>query len=75
MFDLPRSGCSPRDVVAKWTRHWTRVEKVHHFAKGVGLAAPQVGIGGPPRWSVRPPDRGRFVLLNPRVVAQSTERV
>jgi peptide deformylase len=72
-FDLPAQRLLAEDVVTKLSETLDRVESVHHFAKGVGLAAPQVGIG----WAaavVRPPAGPRpIVLLNPRVVAQSTD--
>jgi peptide deformylase len=73
-FDLPAQRMLAEGVVAKLGETLDRVESVHHFAKGVGLAAPQVGIG----WAaaVVRPSAGPWpiVLLNPRVVAQSTER-
>jgi peptide deformylase len=72
-FDLPAQRLLAEDVVAKLGETLDRVEAVHHFAKGVGLAAPQVGIV----WAaavVRPPAGPRpIVLLNPRVIAQSAD--
>jgi peptide deformylase len=73
-FDLPAQRVLAEEVVSKLSETLDRVEAVHHFAKGVGLAAPQVGIG----WAaavVRPPAGPRpIVLLNPRVVAHSTDK-
>ena len=49
-----------------------RLEELHDFSKGVGLAAPQIGLAVAAA-VVRPPDRGAepVVLLNPRVVDES----
>jgi len=50
-----------------------QVDQLHVFNKGIGLAAPQLGL---PRAAavVRPPERAEpVVLLNPRVVDESAE--
>ncbi|MFB9234500.1 peptide deformylase [Plantactinospora siamensis] len=68
-FELPEEEDAAREAVDRLLEALERVDQLHPFSKGVGLAAPQLGLG----WSaavVRPPDRGAppVVLLNPRVV-------
>jgi peptide deformylase len=48
------------------------LRNAHSFGKGMGLAAPQIGI---PRCAavVQPPDEPALVLYNPRIVGQSDE--
>ncbi|BCB80723.1 hypothetical protein GCM10022251_01310 [Phytohabitans flavus] len=73
-FDLPHDESDARDVVDRLVGALDRVEELHTFSKGVGLAAPQIGLP----WAaavVRPADRTAepVVLLNPRVVESSPE--
>lgn len=73
-FDLPRDTVVARDAVVGLLAALNRLDTLHEFRKGVGLAAPQ--IGSP--WAaavVRPPERGAepVVLLNPRVVGHSCD--
>jgi peptide deformylase len=73
-FDLPHDEADARDVVDRLVGALDRVEELHTFTKGVGLAAPQIGLP----WAaavVRPADRTAepVVLLNPRVVEASPE--
>jgi peptide deformylase len=68
-FDLPREATVAGDVVARLRTALDRLDELYPFSKGVGLAAPQIGIP----WAaavVRPPSRDAepVVLLNPRVV-------
>jgi peptide deformylase len=68
-FELPRDEVTARDVVSRLREAIQRLDELHPFSKGVGLAAPQLGLP----WAaavVRPPDRDAdpVVLLNPRVV-------
>ena len=75
-FDLPDQAALARDVVGRLLDALERVSAVHEFGKGMGLAAPQLGIG----WAaavVRAPHGGEadpVVLLNPRVVGESVDR-
>ncbi len=74
-FTLPAEQDTARDVVRRLHAALDVVAGLHDFSKGVGLAAPQLGLG----WAaavVRPPepDADQIVLLNPRVVGESTER-
>ncbi|MGS2617333.1 peptide deformylase [Micromonospora sp. LZ34] len=68
-FDLPREERLARNVVDRLCSVLARLDELHPFNKGVGVAAPQLGIGAAAA-VVRPPDRAAepVVLLNPRVV-------
>jgi peptide deformylase len=72
-FDLPSDEAYARQVVARLLATLDRLDELHVFGKGVGLAAPQIGAP----WAavvVRPPDRGEvLVLLNPRIVDTSPD--
>lgn len=43
-FDLPREAQAARDVVTGLHAAAERAAKVHNFSKGMGVAAPQVGV-------------------------------
>ncbi|MFI0227791.1 peptide deformylase [Streptomyces lydicus] len=50
-----------------------RIGQVHPFAKGMGIAAPQIGIGRAAA-VVRPPGKApAVILLNPRITTRSDE--
>ena len=68
-FDLPREEQAAREVVDRLVTALARLDELHPFTKGVGIAAPQLDIGRAAA-VVRPPDRSAepVVLLNPRVV-------
>ena len=71
-FQLPREEAAARDAVTALRDTLDRLEALHDFSKGVGLAAPQIGLSVAAA-VVRPPDRDAepVVLLNPRVVGES----
>ncbi|HEX4212385.1 MAG TPA: peptide deformylase [Candidatus Dormibacteraeota bacterium] len=72
-FDLPAEAELAVGVERRLAVMIERLAGVHVFAKGMGLAAPQIGI---PRAAamLRPPDgRPPFLLLNPRVTERSAE--
>jgi peptide deformylase len=73
-FDLPREERAARDVVARLFAALDEVGVLHAFSKGQGLAAPQINLGYAAA-VVRPAGPGAepIVLLNPRVVDESTE--
>ena len=73
-FQLPREEAAARDAVAGLRATLERLEGLHDFSKGVGLAASQIGLAVAAA-VVRPPERGAesVVLLNPRVVDESSE--
>ncbi|MFG1606032.1 peptide deformylase [Actinoplanes sp. NPDC049265] len=71
-FQLPREEESAREAVTSLLTALQRLETLHDFSKGVGLAAPQIGLSvaaavvRPPEYDVEP-----VVLLNPRMVGES----
>jgi peptide deformylase len=74
-FDLPDQAALARDVVGRLLDILERVSAAHEFGKGLGLAAPQLGIS----WAaavVRGSTGGSdpLVLLNPRIVGESVDR-
>ncbi|MFF8617957.1 peptide deformylase [Streptomyces sp. NPDC015350] len=71
-FNLPREEQAARDVVMALHAAAERAAKVHNFSKGMGVAAPQVGVARRAA-IVRPPEGGVIVLLNPTVVDASAE--
>jgi peptide deformylase len=71
-LDLPADEALARQVVARLFAALDQVGQLHPFVKGVGLAAPQLGVGLAAA-VVLPPGRGEpIVLLNPRVVDSSS---
>ncbi|WP_412738308.1 peptide deformylase [Krasilnikovia sp. MM14-A1259] len=73
-FQLPREEAAARDAVTALLGTLDRLERAHDFRKGVGLAAPQIGI--PVAAAViRPPEHGNdlVVLLNPRLVGAAPD--
>ncbi|WP_320069040.1 peptide deformylase [Micromonospora sp. RTGN7] len=73
-FDLPTDEATAREVVDQLCSALVRLDELHPFSKGVGIAAPQLGVA----WAaavMRPPDRTAdpVVLLNPRVVESSPD--
>jgi peptide deformylase len=73
-FQLPREETTARETVNALLGSLSRLEQLHDFSKGVGLAAPQIGRSVAAA-VVRPPDRGAdIVLLNPRIVGESGDR-
>jgi peptide deformylase/transcriptional regulator with XRE-family HTH domain len=77
-FELPEQAPLASDIVSRLLDVLQLVGELHHFTKGMGLAAPQLGIG----WAaaiMRPPGGqdvagNPIVLLNPRVVGESVDR-
>jgi peptide deformylase len=69
-FDLPQESEDARRIVAQLATMLNGVTQIHPFAKGTGLAAPQIGIGRSAAM-VKTADGDFITLLNPRVVAQS----
>ncbi|MBF6176000.1 peptide deformylase [Nocardia blacklockiae] len=73
-FDLPAEADTARAIVDDLRSAMDRVQRVHPFAKGMGIAAPQIGVGRraavvqPPGDNTEP-----IILLNPRIVAHSDD--
>ena len=73
-FELPDQAALAEDVMSRLLDAVARVSALHQFHKGVGLAAPQIGID----WAaavVCPPVSGDppVVMLNPRIVGESVD--
>ncbi|WP_406482534.1 peptide deformylase [Streptomyces sp. NBC_01615] len=73
-FDLPAERDAAEQAVDALFASMERIAQVHPFAKGMGIAAPQIGIGRAAA-VVQPPDEGAgaIVLLNPRITAVSDD--
>ncbi|MEV0766545.1 peptide deformylase [Nocardia sp. NPDC050435] len=71
-FDLPREAEDARRVVAELRSAAARVEQAHVFSKGMGLAAPQIGISRAAA-IIRTPAGDWITLFNPRIVESSAE--
>jgi peptide deformylase len=71
-FALPDEAEDARRVVAELVSAAERAATVHVFGKGMGVAAPQVGIDRAAA-IVRSPEGELITLLNPRFVEESPE--
>jgi peptide deformylase len=71
-FDLPAEAEEAARVVEELNAAADRVAALHDFAKGMGLAAPQIGIGRAAA-IVRPPGGESLTLLNPVVMEESAQ--
>lgn len=71
-FDLPGQAEDAQRVVAELNAAADRVAQVHVFGKGMGIAAPQIGIDRAAA-IVRTPDSDAITLLNPRVIETGGE--
>lgn len=72
-FALPEEAEDARRVVAALVSAAERVTRLHTFGKGMGLAAPQIGIDRAAA-IVRPPgDDTTLTLFNPRIIDTSAE--
>ncbi|MEV5433157.1 peptide deformylase [Streptomyces sp. NPDC052701] len=73
-FDLPAERREAEQTVEQLFSAMQRIGQTHPFAKGMGLAAPQIAIGRAAA-VVQPPDPGTppIVLMNPRITDRSDE--
>ncbi|MEH6375878.1 peptide deformylase [Streptomyces sp. KLMMK] len=73
-FDLPSEEDIAAQTVETLHASMERVARVHPFAKGMGIAAPQIGVGRAVAL-VRPANSTAeaIVLFNPRITARSEE--
>jgi hypothetical protein len=69
-FDLPAEAEDARRVVAALSSAMSRVETAHAFGKGMGIAAPQIGIGRAAAL-VRTPGGETITLINPVVIEET----
>ncbi len=73
-FALPSEAEDARRVISELQSTMYRVAKAHTFSKGMGIAAPQIGIERAAA-IVRPPGSDDVItLLNPRVIENSEDR-
>ncbi len=70
-FPLPAAAHEARDLLRRLADTADRVMSHHHFANGMGICAPQIGVDRAAA-IVRPRHGEPLMLLNPRVVAEST---
>ena len=73
-YRLPAEAIGARTALVRLLVTMRRISEVHVFRKGMGLAAPQIGIGRAAA-VVRPAERraGATVLFNPSIVAASDQ--
>jgi peptide deformylase len=71
-FALPKEAEDARRVVAELHSALERVAQAHVFGKGLGIAAPQIGIGRAAA-VVRTPSGEIITLLNPQIIDQSDD--
>lgn len=71
-FVFPEEAEDARRVVAELVSAAERAATVHVFGKGMGVAAPQIGIDRAAA-IVRSPDGESITLFNPRIVEESPE--
>ncbi|MGW2597130.1 peptide deformylase [Streptomyces klenkii] len=71
-FNLPGEKDTAEHTVESLFASMERITRVHPFAKGMGIAAPQIGIGRAAA-VVQPADpaAASIILINPRVTARS----
>ncbi len=72
-FTLPEEAEDARRVVAELHSALERVAQAHVFGKGLGIAAPQIGIGRAAA-VVRTPSGEIITLLNPQIIDQSDDQ-
>jgi peptide deformylase len=74
LFDLPSEADKARQLVDELLAAMQRVREHHVFGKGMGLAAPQIGVGRAAAVVQPPGDEATLItLLNPRVISESSE--
>ncbi|GAA1311745.1 peptide deformylase [Saccharothrix xinjiangensis] len=72
-FDLPAEAEDARRVITELHSAAERIAHAHTFGKGMGIAAPQIGIDRAAAL-VRPPGTDQpITLLNPTVIENGTE--
>lgn len=71
-FSFPDEAEDARRIIAELHSAVARVSDVHTFGKGMGVAAPQIGIDRAAA-VIRAPAGELVTLLNPRVIDESAE--
>ncbi|KAF0646738.1 MULTISPECIES: peptide deformylase [Streptomyces] len=70
LFSLPDEAEDARRVVAELNSAADRAATVHNFGKGMGIAAPQIGINRSAA-IIRTPEGESITLFNPRIIEES----
>jgi peptide deformylase len=73
-FDLPAEAEDARRVVAELNSAAERVSAAHIFGKGMGIAAPQIGIDRAAAIVRTAGSHEPITLLNPRIIEQVEEQ-
>ncbi|OLZ67864.1 formylmethionine deformylase [Streptomyces sp. IMTB 2501] len=72
-FDLPAERDEAERIVDELFAAIERIGQVHPFAKGMGIAAPQIGIARAAAVVMPADDAPAVILLNPRITDRSEE--
>ncbi|OEU96260.1 peptide deformylase [Streptomyces oceani] len=72
-FDLPVEREEAERITDELFAAMERIGQVHPFAKGMGIAAPQIGIGRAAAVVQPPGDAPAVILLNPQITDHSEE--
>lgn len=72
-FDLPAERDEAEHITDELFAAMDRIGQVHPFAKGMGIAAPQIGIARTAAVVQPPGDAPAITLLNPRITHRSEE--
>jgi peptide deformylase len=71
-FTLPDEAEEARELEANLVERVQRVKQLHTFSKGIGLAAPQIGISR--ALAIVQVDGQQLTLINPVVVTEAEEQ-
>ncbi|MFE0103314.1 peptide deformylase [Streptomyces sp. NPDC059009] len=72
-FDLPAERDEAERITDELFAAMDRIGQVHPFAKGMGIAAPQIGIARAAAVVQPPGDAPAIILLNPKITTRSDE--
>ncbi|MCZ7460639.1 peptide deformylase [Streptomyces sp. WMMC940] len=72
-FDLPAERDEAERITDELLAAMERIGQVHPFAKGMGIAAPQIGIGRTAAVVQPSGDAPAIILLNPKITDRSAE--
>ncbi|WP_311137229.1 peptide deformylase [Streptomyces sp. I6] len=72
-FDLPAERDEAERIIDELFAAMERIGQVHPFAKGMGIAAPQIGIGRAAAVVQPPGDAPAIILLNPKITKRCDE--
>ncbi|MEW2622863.1 peptide deformylase [Streptomyces sp. NPDC048106] len=72
-FTLPAERDEAERITDELFAAMERIGQVHPFAKGMGIAAPQIGIGRSAAVVQPPGDAPAVILLNPKITDRSDE--